>query len=85
MFPVGKYILLKHGKPGKLGKQYYNNASWNKNRQRTNSARLSAKNKNMKFQPNITASNKKGEYTGLKNLNRLRQGLDSAWNLKMEW
>ena len=39
----------------------------------------------MKFQPNITASNKKGEYIGLKNLNRLRQGLDSAWNLKMKW
>ena len=37
------------------------------------------------FSQTLLLLTKKGEYIGLKNLNRLRQGLDSAWNLKMEW
>ena len=35
---LAKYMLRKPGKPGNLGKQYYNKVSWNKNRLKTSSA-----------------------------------------------
>ena len=54
VFPAGKYMLQKARKFSKVGKKYYNKASWNTNGLRTSQPRVSVNNSIIMHQPSIT-------------------------------